>query len=165
MLSRLWLVARTVPEAVEGDGAAPLLRRGALAYVETGALDVSLASLRGAVNVDGADRRALALLNRLEKKAGIDETSLAPDMPAQSLAEQKIVAARRAAYDGLASVAVKRAQEAVELEPRNLTAIKLLGSAYYLAGDLAKARQTWNRVRDIDPQDAEIPAFLNRIDR
>ncbi len=163
MLSRLALVAEAVPEAVEGDGAAPLLRQGALLYVETGAPERAVTTLRQAVDADVADRRALKLLNKLEEKAGLELTRLSGAEPGLNLAQQKIQAARRAAYDGNAALAVKYAAEALSIEPGNLMALQVLGSAYYLAGDYAHARESWNRVLETDPGNERVASFLKRF--
>ncbi|NIA15199.1 MAG: hypothetical protein GWP08_14095 [Nitrospiraceae bacterium] len=58
--------------------------------------------------------------------------------------------------------AIFRLEEAIELEPRNVTAHDLLGDAYYMDNDLPSARIQWEWVEEVDP---DRPGLRRKLDK
>jgi cytochrome c-type biogenesis protein CcmH/NrfG len=60
-------------------------------------------------------------------------------------------------------LAARRAAEAVQLEPNNITALELLGSTHYLLGERAQARQAWERALRVDPSNKNVAEYLEKV--
>lgn len=58
--------------------------------------------------------------------------------------------------------AIFRLEEAIELEPRNVTAHDLLGDAYYMDNDLPSARIQWEWVEEVDP---DRPGLRRKLEK
>lgn len=160
-LTRARRFSDAIPEALGEESASALVRRAARAYVADADASAAVQSLRQAFNEQPGDERLLPLLNALETEAGVELTQRGFDGSRTSLLDMKIAAARRALLDSHPDVAMKRAREALSLEHDNLTALQLLGSAYYVAGDRASALKVWRRVREIEPGNEAVARFLD----
>jgi tetratricopeptide (TPR) repeat protein len=80
-----------------------------------------------------------------------------------TLIEQKIYDARQAIYEGKYDVALKRAQDMLDLEPNNETAFEIMGSAFYLMDQKAKAKTVWKKVLEINPNNKMVKQFLEQL--
>jgi cytochrome c-type biogenesis protein CcmH/NrfG len=50
----------------------------------------------------------------------------------------------------------------LELEPKNVLALKRLGSAHFAMGRKDKAREAWEMALAISPKDSELKGFIKR---
>jgi cytochrome c-type biogenesis protein CcmH/NrfG len=51
----------------------------------------------------------------------------------------------------------------MNLEPENVTALEMMGSAFFMMDQPQKAKQVWMKVLEIDPSNKVVPDFLNQL--
>ena len=166
MLARLMNVTNFVPQAVGGEEFQTFVRKGAVAYVDGRDLKASVNALRYAFNKNPKDDKVLGLLNMVEKEAGVAEITRRLDGPEQfTWVDQKIYDARQAVYDGKYDMAVRRSQDVLDLEPNNVIALEIMGSAFYMMEQKEKALAVWRRVLELDPSNRAVREFLESLKR
>lgn len=164
MVARLMTVTSFIPQAQGGEEAQTFTRKGAIAYVDGRDLRGAVNSLRYAYNKNPKDEKLLGLLNMVEKEAGVTEVTRRIDGPEQfTWIDQKVYDARQSVYDGKYDAAVRRAQDVLDLEPNNVTALEIMGSAFYMMEQKDKAVAVWKRALEIDPTNRAIKEFLDSM--
>ncbi|MFI5363603.1 MAG: hypothetical protein ACHQ49_16680 [Elusimicrobiota bacterium] len=164
MIGRLSAVTAYVPQATGGEESQTFIRKGAIAYVDGRDLKVSVNALRYAFNKNTRDEKLLGLLNMVEKEAGVAEITRRLEGPEQfTWVDQKVFDARQSIYDGHYDAAVRRAQDVLDLEPNNVTALEIMGSAFFLMEQKDKAVAVWRRVLELDPNNRSVREFLQSI--
>ncbi|NTU62727.1 MAG: hypothetical protein HGB05_04830, partial [Chloroflexi bacterium] len=66
-------------------------------------------------------------------------------------------------YDAKYDAAVRRAQDVLDLEPNNVTALQIMGSAFFLMEQKDKAMVVWKRALEIDPTNRAIKDFMQSL--
>jgi tetratricopeptide (TPR) repeat protein len=166
MLARLMAVTSYVPQAVGGEEFQTFVRKGVITYVDGRDMKNSVNALRYAFNKNPKDEKLLGLLNMVEKEAGVGEVTRRLDGPEQfTWVDQKIYDARQSVYDGKYDAAVRRAQDVLDLEPNNTTALEIMGSAFYMMEQKDKALAVWKRVLEIDPANRAVKEFIDSVKR
>jgi len=164
MVTRLAGAIEFVPDATGGEEVPTLTRRGIISYVDGKDLRSSVNVLRHAFNKAPKDDRLLSLLNMVEKEAGVTELTRKPEGPEIfTYIDQRTYDARQAIYDGKYDLAMKRAQDILDLEPNNETALEIMGSSFYLMDQKEKAKVIWEKVLEINPNNAMIKNFLKQV--
>jgi len=164
MLGRIQTVVGYIPQATGSDEVSGFIRKGVATYVDGRDPRQAVNSLRYAFNKDPRNDRLLQLLNTVEKEAGVTELSQQIEgAEVFTLIDQKIYESRQAIYDGKYDLAVRRAQDVLDLEPNNVTALEIMGSAFFLMDQRAKARAVWLKVMQIDPNNKVVPQFLEQL--
>jgi tetratricopeptide (TPR) repeat protein len=164
MIARLNNVTAFVPQATGGEEYVTFIRRGAISYVDGRDLKVSVNALRYAFNKNPRDEKLLGLLNMVEKEAGVADATRRLEGPEQfTWIDQKVFDARQSIYDGKYDAAVRRSQDVLDLEPNNVTALEIMGSAFFLMEQKDKAIAVWRRVLEIDPNNRSVREFLQSI--
>jgi tetratricopeptide (TPR) repeat protein len=164
MVTRLQGAIEYVPDATGGDEVPSLTRRGIISYVDGKDLRASVNVLRHAFNKDPKNDRLLSLLNMVEKESGVSELTRKPEGPEIfTYIDQRTYDARAAIYDGKYDLAMKRAQDILDLEPNNETALEIMGSAFYLMDQKEKAKVIWEKVVEINPNNTMVKNFLRQV--
>jgi len=164
MVTRLQGAVDYVPDATGGEEVPTLTRRGIIAYVDGKDMRASVNVLRHAFNKDPKNDRLLSLLNMVEKEAGVSELTRKPEGPEIfTYIDQRTYDARQAIYDGKYDLAMKRAQDILDLEPNNETALEIMGSSFYLMDQKEKAKVIWERVIEINPNNTMVKNFLKQV--
>ncbi|HAH08108.1 MAG TPA: hypothetical protein DCM05_16550 [Elusimicrobia bacterium] len=164
MLARLQMVVGFVPQALGGEEFQTYVRKGVITYVDGRDLRSSVNALRYAYNKNSKDDKVLALLNMVEKESGVSEMTRRVDGPEQfTFVDQKLYDARQAIYDGKYDLAIRRCQDVLDLEPNNITALEIMGSAFFMMEEKSKAKAVWKRVLEIDPTNKVVAEFLKRL--
>ena len=164
MLGRIQNVVQYVPQSTGSDEVSGFVRKGVSEYVDGRDIKQSVNSLRYAFNKDPKNEKLLQLLNAVEKEAGVTELSQQiQGAEVFSLLDQKIYEARQSIYDGKYDLAVRRAQDVLDLEPNNTTALEIMGSAFFLMDQRAKAKAVWLKVMTLDPNNKVVPQFLEQL--
>ncbi len=164
MLDKLQAAITYVPNATGNDEIQTLVRRGIVAYVDGKDLRTAVNVLRHAYNKNPKDDKLLSLLNMIEREAGVSELTRRPEGPEMfTLIDQKIYDARQAIYEGKYDVALRRAQDILDLEPNNETALEIMGSAFFLMDQKSKAKAIWEKVVEINPNNTTVKQFLDQI--
>lgn len=123
----------------------------------------TVAALRQAYYKDPRNEKLLSLLNKIEAEANMDKTEPPKGPELFSPIDQKVFDARQAILEGRYDVAIKKCQDILDLNPNDITSLKIMGSAFFLLDDHARARKLWSRVLEIDPADKEIPEFMKQL--
>ena len=155
-------VVATVPSAQGNDETAALARKGILAYANND-VKSAVAMLRQAYYKDPRNEKLLSLLNRLETEANMDKTEKPKGPELFTPVDQKIFDARQAILEGKYDIAIRKCQDILDFSPNDITSLKIMGSAFFLLDDHARARKLWEKVLDVDPSDKEIPEFLKQL--
>ncbi|MBI4376897.1 MAG: PorV/PorQ family protein [Elusimicrobia bacterium] len=164
MLARLMNVTSFVSQATGGEETQAFVRKGVISYVDGRDLRGAVNSLRYAYNKNPKDEKLLNLLNMVEKEAGVAEMTRRMEGPEQfTWIDQKIYDARQAVYDGKYDAAIRRSQDVLDLEPNNVTALEIMGSAFYLMEQKDKAIAVWKRALELDPNNKAIREFMQNI--
>jgi tetratricopeptide (TPR) repeat protein len=164
MIARLANVTKYIPQATGGEEEQTFIRKGAIAYVDGRDLHTAVDALRYAFNKNPHDQHLLNFLNMVEKEAGVRDLTRPLEGPEQfTLVDQKIFDARQAIYDGHYDDAVRRAQDVLDLEPNNVTALEVMGSAFFLMDQKDKAIVIWKRVLQLDPSNKAVLQFLQSV--
>lgn len=163
MLARLQSAVGFIPQAVGGEEFQSYVRKGVISYVDGRDLRGSVNSLRYAYNMKPKDEELLKLLNMVEKEAGVSEITRPIEGPETfTFIDQKLYDARQAIYDGKYDLAIRRTQDILDLEPANVTALEIMGSAFFLMEEKSKARAVWRRVLELDPKNKVVAEFIQQ---
>lgn len=164
LVARLMAVTGYVPQATGGEEFQTFVRRGAIAYVDGRDIRSAVNALRYAFNKNPKDDRLLGLLNMVEKEAGVAELTRRIEGAEQfTWVDQKVYDARQAVYDGKYDIAVRRAQDVLDLEPNNATALEIMGSAFFMMEQKDKAIAIWKHALEINPNNKAVRDFLDSV--
>ncbi len=162
LVEKFQKVIASVPSAMGNDEVATMIRKGVLAYVNNN-LKGTVAALRQAYYKDPKNEKLLSLLNKVEAEASMDKTEAPKGPELFSPVDQKVFDARQAILEGKYDVAIKKCQDILDLNASDVTALKIMGSAFFLLDDHIRARKLWMRVLEVDPNDKEIPEFIKQL--
>jgi len=164
MVTRLQSAIDFVPNATGGEEVPTLTRRGIISFVDGKDMRASINVLRHAFNKEPKNDRLLSLLNMVEKEAGVAEITRKPEGPEIfTYIDQRTYDARQAIYDGKYDLSMARAQDILDLEPNNETALEIMGSSFYLMDQKDKARVMWEKVLEINPDNKMVKEFLKQV--
>jgi len=151
-------------QAATGDSEEMVsLRKGVAGYVE-GDDKTAINAFRYAYYKNPGNMKLLGLLNRIEKELGITLTEAQKeDVVGFTMIDQKIYDARQSIIEGKYDQALIKCQEILNLEPANVTALEIMGSAFFMMDQQDKARAVWMKVMELDPTNKVIPEFLNQL--
>lgn len=164
MIKRLEEVASLYPQSL-GDGEiAAFVRKGSALYVVGNDLKGSVNALRYAFNRNVKDEKVLNLLNLVEKAANVPELTRRIDGPQIfSWVDQKVFDSRSSFQEARYDLVIRRCQDILDLEPNNVTALEIMGSAFFMLDQKDKAAVIWRRVMEIDPGNKTVRPFLEQI--
>ena len=80
-----------------------------------------------------------------------------------TIIERKIYDARQAVLQGKYDEALTRCQEVINLEPKNITAYEIMGSAFFMMNKPDRAMEVWKKALEIDPTNKVVQEFLNEL--
>ncbi len=163
LLARLMAVTDFVPQAMGSQEYQLFTRKGAIAYVQGIDIHAAINDLRYAYNKNPKDEKLLGLLNMVEKEAAVEITRRVEGPGIFTWVDQKVYDARQAVYQGQYSLAVRRAQDILDIEPNNVTALEMMGSAFYMMNDKEKAMAVWKKVLELDPNNKEVRQFMDSV--
>lgn len=162
LVTKFHSVVSAVPSAMGNDEAATMTRQGVLLYANND-LKGAVANLRQAYYKDPKNQKLLTFLNKVEAEANMEKTEPPKGPELFTPIDQKVFDARQAILEGKYDVAIKKCQDILDLNPNDTTALKIMGSAFFLLDDHTRARKLWSHVLDVDPNDKEIPEFLKQL--
>jgi tetratricopeptide (TPR) repeat protein len=163
MVNKLQKIVGLIPGSSGSDEESGLLRKGVTSFVE-GDNTTAVNALRYAYNKNPKSEMLLKLLNRIEKELGVERTERPKqDAVGFTLIDQKVYDARQSMYEGRYDAALRKCQEVLDLEPENITALELMGSAFFLIEQKDKAKAVWEKVLQIDPKNNVVPQFLKQV--
>lgn len=163
MSAKIELITNYLQTATGEGEEAVSIRKGVAAFVE-GDDKTAVNAFRYGYYKNPANMKLLAMLNKIEKDLGINLTEpYREDLVGFTIIDQKIYDARQGIIEGKYDQALMKCQEILNLEPGNVTALEMMGSAFYMMDQPDKARQVWLKVLEIDPTNKVVSEFLNQL--
>jgi tetratricopeptide (TPR) repeat protein len=77
--------------------------------------------------------------------------------------DQMLFDARQAFKERRFDVAITTCEKILRKNPDQLTALKIMGSGYYMLNEYARARHVWQRALEVAPDDPDIPRYMERL--
>ncbi len=93
-------------------------------------------------------------------KAWADELQ---DQVAFTEMDQMIFDARQAFKQRRFDVTITTCEKILRKDPNQLTALKMMGSGYYMLDEYDRARHVWERALEVAPDDPDIPKYMERL--
>ncbi len=163
MFGKIQIVTGYLPAAPGESEEAVSIRKGVAGFVE-GDDKAAINAFRYAYYKNPGNMKLLALLNKIEKDLGITVTDAQKeDVVGFTIIDQKIYDARQSIIEGKYDQALIKAQEILNLEPANITALEIMGSAFFMMDQTDKARAVWMKVMELDPTNKVVAEFLNQL--
>jgi tetratricopeptide (TPR) repeat protein len=163
MHSRMQLIVGYLQAATGESEEMVSIRKGVAGYVESDE-KTAVNAFRYAYYKNPSNVKLLALLNRIEKDSGITTTeAYKEDVVGFTIIDQKVYDARQSIVEGKYDQALIKCQEILNLEPANLTALEVMGSAFFMMDQPDKAKQVWMKVMELDPTNKVVPEFINQL--
>lgn len=163
MFNRMHLVVGYIPNASGDSEEAVSIRKGVAGYLESDDKS-AVNAFRYAYYKNPGNMNLHALLNRVEKELGIKSTEAhKEEVVGFTIIDQKIYDARQAIIEGKYDLALVKSQEVLNLEPENVTALEIMGSAFFMMDQAEQAKEIWMKVIELDPTNKVVPEFLNQM--
>ncbi len=164
MLDKMLLVSAYIPAATEDTEEHEGIRRGVNNLLEDN-IQTAIDAFRYAYYKNPAHRTLLQLLNRLEQQAGLQLTEpYREEITGWTIIDKKIYEAREDVLNGRYTDAIRRCQEILNLEPKNITALEIMGSAFFMMNDVERAKSIWKKVLELDPTNTVVQQFLQELE-
>lgn len=168
MLQRLQVVTGAIALAIEDNPGAALIRKGVSTYVE-GDLRTAVNVLQAAYSEQPSNDKLRDLLRRIAQEAGVTVEVKPTGVPAQGVptgmtfTERKLYQALDYFYKGQYDLVIQECNDVLAIEPNNTVALQRLGSAFYMGGLKEKAREAWQRVLALEPNNPQIQEMLRSV--
>ncbi|MBN1620980.1 MAG: PorV/PorQ family protein [Endomicrobiales bacterium] len=163
MYNKMHVVVGFVQSATGESEEAVSIRKGVGGYVE-GDEKTAINAFRYAYYKNPGNMKLLGLLNRIERDLGIKLTeSHKEDVVGFTIIDQKVYDARQAIIEGKYDQALIKCQEILNLEPENIIALEIMGSAFFMMDQAERAKEIWMKVIELDPTNKVVPEFLNQM--
>jgi len=166
-IPRIQIVSTWIEAEKGTTNEAEAIRTGIAYYIE-GDINSSVMALRHAYSLQPQNEMLRRLLNDVEKAAGQTLTPISgtktTSAPALNLIERKQENAREYFSKKQYDAAINECQEILIIDPKNVLALKRMGSCYYQMGLKEKAMATWKKVLEIDPTDKDVLDILKMFE-
>ncbi|MDI6640972.1 MAG: PorV/PorQ family protein [Elusimicrobiota bacterium] len=162
-IARLQVVIGFIPSATADTEEASGIRKGVSGYVED---DISgaVSALRYAYYKNPQNEKILQLLNAIEKQNNLPLTEPYREGPGGwTIIDKKIYDARQAVMEGRYDQALIRCQEILNLEANHITALEIMGSAFFMMNQPDRAKEVWMKVLELDPTNKIVQEFLEEL--
>jgi len=164
MLDNLLLVSAYISNATDDTEEHQGIRRAVSSLIDND-LAGAVNSLRYAYYKNPDNKKLHELLNRLEQIAELNLTEQYKDeISGWTIIDKKIYEAREDILNGRYTDAIRRTQEILNLEPKNITALEIMGSAFFMMNEPEKAKKVWTKVLELDPANKVIRQFLQELE-
>ncbi|MCX7910379.1 MAG: PorV/PorQ family protein [Endomicrobia bacterium] len=164
MLDNLLMITAYIQRATEDTEEHQGIRKAVQALME-GDLTTTVNSLRYAYYKNPSNKALLQLLNRLEQLAGMPLTEpYKEEIAGWTIIDRKIYEAREDVLNGRYTDAIRKCQEILNLEPKNTTAMEIMGSAFFMMNEIEKAKAIWKKVLELDPTNKVVQQFLQELE-
>jgi len=77
--------------------------------------------------------------------------------------DQMLFDARQAFRQKRFDVAITTCEKILRKYPDQITALKIMGSGYYMLEEYDRARHVWKRALEVAPDDPDIPKYMQRL--
>lgn len=164
MLDNLLLITAYITSATEDTDEHTGIRKAVQSLME-GDLTTTVNSLRYAYYKNPSNKSLHQLLNRIEQMAGMPLTeAYKEEIAGWTIIDKKIYEAREDVLNGRYTDAIRKCQEILNLEPKNTTALEIMGSAFFMMNEIEKAKAVWKKVLELDPTNKVVQQFLQELE-
>jgi len=161
-LNILSKISKVMPRKIENTDKAKLLRRGIEEYIDNGNHNVLILALNHIITENPTDEQAKRLLRLVGTMENIEDPKI--KVPSGvSLTEYKLHQALQYFYNSQYAKAIDEVQDVLVIDPKNALAYKRLGSNFYALGNEEKALEAWKKSLQLNPADASLKDFINRV--
>ncbi|MEW6040418.1 MAG: PorV/PorQ family protein [Elusimicrobiota bacterium] len=159
-IERLKIITAILPQYVSSSRVGELTRRGVSYYIE-GDGENAVKTISYALSLEPENFTLERLLNQLQEKTGFKSEKATPTTKI-SVVDQKL-------YECLVSFkkkdywkVISLCEEILLLEPKNVIALKRMGSAFYALGEKKMALEMWSKALAQQP-DAKLEKLIKKI--
>ncbi|MCX7940858.1 MAG: PorV/PorQ family protein [Endomicrobia bacterium] len=164
MLDNLLLITAYITSATEDTEEHQGIRKAVQALMEDDIM-TTVNALRYAYYKNPANKPLHQLLNRMEQLAGLPLTeAYKEEIAGWTIIDKKIYEAREDVLNGRYTDAIRKCQEVLNLEPKNTTALEIMGSAFFMMNEVDKAKAVWKKVLELDPTNRVVQQFLQELE-
>lgn len=164
ILDNLLLITAYIRSATEDTEEHQGVRKAVLSLMDNDLVG-TVNALRYAYYKNPNNKSLHQLLNRMEQIAGMPLTeAYKEEIAGWSIIDKKIYEAREDVLNGRYTDAIRKCQEILNLEPKNTTALEIMGSAFFMMNEIEKARAIWKKVLELDPTNKVIQQFLEELE-
>ncbi|MCX7957011.1 MAG: PorV/PorQ family protein [Endomicrobia bacterium] len=164
MLDNLLLITAYIQRATEDTDEHQGIRKAVVALMEND-ITTTVNSLRYAYYKNPSNKTLLQLLNKFEQIAGMPLTEpYKEEIAGWTIIDKKIYEAREDVLNGRYTDAIRKCQEILNLEPKNTTAMEIMGSAFFMMNEIEKAKAIWKKVIELDPTNKVVQQFLQELE-
>lgn len=164
MLDNMLLITAYITSATDDTEEHQGIRKAVQALMEDD-LTTAVNALRYAYYKNPANKTLHQLLNRMEQLAGLPLTeAYREEIAGWTIIDKKIYEAREDVLNGRYTDAIRKCQEVLNLEPKNTTALEIMGSAFFMMNEIEKAKAIWKKVLELDPTNRVVQQFLQELE-
>lgn len=164
MLDNLLMITAYIQRATEDTEEHQGIRKAVQALMEND-LTTTVNSLRYAYYKNPTNKTLLQLLNKFEQLTGMPLTEpYKEEIAGWTIIDKKIYEAREDVLNGRYTDAIRKCQEILNLEPKNTTAMEIMGSAFFMMNEIEKAKAIWKKVLELDPSNKVVQQFLQELE-
>ncbi|MBU2568036.1 MAG: PorV/PorQ family protein [Elusimicrobia bacterium] len=139
------------------------IRKGVAAYMDDD-IPGAVSAFKYAYYKNPQNAKVFQLLNALERGNNLPLTeSYKEDIVGFTIIDKKIYDARQLVIEGKYDQSLLRCQEVLNLEPNNVTALEIMGSAFFMMNQRDKAKEVWIKVLELDPTREMVREFLEEL--
>jgi tetratricopeptide (TPR) repeat protein len=163
MVGRINEIIKVVPQLPDKGKVWDVLRKGLAHHISNkGNPKVTIASAWLAVQLEPDNTLVLTIRDFIESKHISIIRTMEPPVEDMNMIEQYLFASLNHIYEGRYDLSIQECSIVLELEPKNVLALKRLGSAYFAMGRKSKARQSWKKALKLAPRDSELKEFIRQ---
>ena len=156
---KLEAVMPIVPKDTDNTSKAILIRKAVKYYIE-GDTQSFLDIIAYVIYLNQDDDKLKELYKTIEKEKSPND---GPYDPGIDPVREKLLRALGSFYEGKFTDTIKLCNEALRLEPNNITALERMGSAYYKLGQKQDALKLWEKASKLNPDNKVIYKFIDRV--
>lgn len=127
-----------------------------------GNIRAAIVAARYAEQLEPDSGRIRSIREFIEKEHFAVVRGMEPPSKSTSVIDQYLAAALSHIYEGRFDLAIEECDLVLILEPKNVLALKRLGSAYFAIGKRSKASEAWQRALALAPNDSELKQFIRK---
>jgi len=162
-IKRLQVVVGYIPSATSDTEEHNGIRKGVGSYLEDD-IPGAVNGLRYAYYKNPQNEKILQLLNTIERENNLPLTESYKEGPGGwTIIDKKIYDARQSVIEGKYDQALLKCQEVLNLEPNNITALEIMGSAFFMMNQPDRAKEVWMKVLELDPTNKVVQEFLEEL--
>jgi len=128
-----------------------------------GSPELAVVAAQHALELSSGDAAARTVKKFMDSRLGKWKPQKQEHGKGPGVLDRYMVSALNNIYEGHYGRAVEECSIVLAIEEENPLALKRLGSAFYLMGDKERALATWQKAKELAPEDSELGEFLDMV--